>query len=117
MTDQSQLNFNHELIDQGLLVHLQGDIEFSKSPSLRTQLLGLLEKHQPKTFIIELSAVPYMDSSGIAIIVEILQWQRQRNNKLILAGLQSKVLSMLEITRLDQLFTVVDDLDAAKKQL
>ena len=115
MTDPSQSTFKHETIEDGLLVYLQGDIEFSQSPRLRTQLIGLLDQQQPEKLIVELSTVSYMDSSGIAIIVEVLQWQRHRGHHLILVGLQSKVLSMLKITRLDQLFTIADDLDAAKQ--
>ena len=114
MTDQPESIIKHESIEDGLLVFLEGEIEFSKAPYLRTTLIALLEQEKPKRLIIDLSLVPYMDSSGIATIVEVLQWQRRESNSLILIGLQDKVHSMLEITRLDQLFTIADDLDAAK---
>ena len=115
MTDAPELLAKHESIENGLLVYLQGEIEFSKTPYLRTNLIALLEEQKPKRLIIDLSHVPYMDSSGIATIVEVLQWQRRDGNSLVLIGLQDKVYSMLEITRLDQLFTIADNLDAAKK--
>ena len=115
MTDSQEPLAKHETFESGVLVHLQGEIEFSKAPALRNNLIALLKQEKPKQLIIDLSMVPYMDSSGIATIVEVLQWQRREGNTLVLIGLQDKVHSMLEITRLDQLFTIADDLDAAKK--
>lgn len=114
MTDAPEPLAKHEPFESGLLVHLQGEIEFSKAPALRNNLIALLEEQKPKRLIFDLSLVPYMDSSGIATIVEILQWQRRDGNSLVLIGLQEKVHSMLEITRLDQLFAIANDLESAK---
>lgn len=115
MNNSPETIFKHESIEHGLLVCLQGEIEFSNSPHLRTHLFAMLEQQKPKRLIIDLALVPYMDSSGIATIVEVLQWQRRNKNLLVLIGLQEKVHSLLEITRLDQLFTIADDLNAAKQ--
>ena len=113
--DQSPLNKEPEAIDDGLLVCLEGDIDFSRSPGLRNQLIALLNQNQPKRLVIDLSDVPYMDSSGIATLVEVLQVQRRLDCKLVLCCLQQKVYSMFEIASLNNLFTIVDDLASAKQ--
>ena len=105
----------YEALDDGVLVCLEGDIDFSQSPGLRNQLITLLNQKKPKRLVIDLSDVPYMDSSGIATLVEVLQVQRQLNRKLVLCCLQQKVYSMFEIASLNHLFTIVEDLASAKQ--
>ena len=116
MSDVQPSLSRHEPIDNGVLVYLLSDIEFSQSPQLRTELMTLLEKEQPQRLIVDLSSVQYMDSSGVATLIEVLQHQRRNHHQLVLCSLQAKVLSILEIARLDQLLTIVKDIDTAKQQ-
>lgn len=102
-----------EKLADGLLVTLSGDIDLSRSPSLRHELLELV-KQQPKRLVVDLSAVPYMDSSGVATLIEALQHQRKAGAKMVLCGLQPKVRSIFEIARLDAVFKIVTDCEAAK---
>ena len=114
MTDPQSVLVKNETIDDGILVYVAGDIEYSKSPVLRAELFGLLKQNEPERLILDLSGVAYMDSSGIATIVETLQFQRRLGNKLVLCSLQTKVTSMFEIANLDSLFTIVDSVEKAK---
>ena len=54
-----------------------------------------------------------MDSSGVATLVEALQVQRRKGRKLVLCGLQAKVRSIFEISRLDRVFQITEDAAAA----
>jgi anti-sigma B factor antagonist len=54
-----------------------------------------------------------MDSSGVATLVEAMQIARKQSTRLVLCGMQSKVRSIFEIARLDRVFTIVDDREAA----
>lgn len=104
-----------ETIDGGALMCLQGDIEFTQAPRLRNGVMKMIDDHQPQRLILDLSGVGYMDSSGIATIVEVLQRQRRESRKLVLCSLQEKVYSMFKLANLHQLFTIVKDLEAAKQ--
>ncbi|MEX0774501.1 MAG: STAS domain-containing protein [Phycisphaeraceae bacterium] len=99
-------------IDNGYLVTVQGDIDFSKSPQLRQDLLAVL-KNEPARLVIDLTGVSYMDSSGVATLVEALQHQRRTGNKLVLCALQPRVHSVFKIARLDTIFTITTDSAAA----
>jgi anti-sigma B factor antagonist len=103
-----------ETLIDGVLIRLQGDIDFSRSPGLRGELMGLLRQNVPR-MVIDLAGVPYMDSSGVAVLVEALQTQRARKHKLILCHMQPKVKGIFEISRLNQLFTIAEDVAAAMK--
>ena len=102
-------------IDDGLVVVPDGEIDFSRSPVLRTELMILLENHNPQRLVIDLSQVQYMDSSGVATLVEAMQFQLKKGKKLVLCSMQPKVLSIFQIARLDMVFTICDDAEAAVK--
>jgi len=101
-----------EQLDDGVYVALTGDIDLSRSPLLRASLMDIAAG-KPQRLIIDLEQVPYMDSSGVATLVEALQALRKGGGKMILCALQPKVLSIFEIARLDMVFTIVQNRDAA----
>lgn len=88
---------------QRLLV--TGDVDLSTSTQLREALNRLT---QEKTMRIEvnLAGVAYMDSSGIATLVECLQQTNSYNGKLVLTGMTEAVRSVFELANLLPVFTV-----------
>ena len=72
-----------------------------------------MQKVNPGRLVIDLSEVPYMDSSGVATLVEAMQVARRRNQKLILCSPQEKVKAIFEIARLDMVFKIVGSRDEA----
>lgn len=96
-----------------LLVRVEGEIDLHNSPKLRNTLLPLVEEHEPQKLILNMSGVPYMDSSAIAVMVELLQQQRPRKGKLYLTNLHDRVRGLLEIARLETIFELVDTEDTA----
>ena len=99
-----------------LLATVRGEIDLHNSPELRGALLDLLTRTNPKKVILNLSQVPYMDSSAIAVLVEMLQKLRRAGGKVCLTNLQPRVKSLLEIARLDSIFILVaTDEEALKK--
>lgn len=99
-----------------LLVSAAGEIDLNTSPALRTALFDLLGKNKQPRLILNLGGVPYMDSSGIAVLVETLQRLRKSGGKLYLTAIQPRVRSVLEIARLDAIFILAkDDAEALAK--
>ncbi|HCA39110.1 MAG: STAS domain-containing protein [Phycisphaerales bacterium] len=100
-------------IDQGhdqLVVTPVGEIDLSTSPQLRQTLQTALADGDT-TVIVDLAEVPYMDSSGVATLVEALQICRRQHRELVLARLSSRVESIFKISKLDAVFTIRDDLN------
>lgn len=89
-----------------------GEIDLNASPILR-QELKRVQTARPQRLIVDLSGVPYMDSSGVATLVEAMQIARKNSTRLVLCGMQEKVLSIFEIARLDTVFTIVPDATGA----
>lgn len=89
-----------------VLATVRGEIDLHNSPELRGALIELMDSAQPKKLILNLAQVPYMDSSAIAVLVEMLQKLRRGGGKLCLTHLQPRVKSLLEIARLDSIFVL-----------
>lgn len=99
--------------DEAVIASLHGEIDLHNSPQVRTALLEILQAQQPKRLVLNLSQVPYMDSSAIAVLVESLQKIRKLGGKIYLTNLQPRVKGLLEIARLDSIFVVTDNEAAA----
>jgi anti-sigma B factor antagonist len=95
------------------IVRPQGEIDMNNSPSLRDQLLPLAGS-KPSKVIFDLSAVTHLDSSGVGTLVEFKRLlDESGGGQIILAGLQPPVRGVFEITKLDQFFTIVGNMDEA----
>jgi len=99
------LTIHTESIGEAKLLAPQGDVDLSRSPALRNALRQAQTSKPPKV-IIDLAGVDYMDSSGVATLVEALQIARRNNTKIVLCALSEKVRSILEIARLDTVFMI-----------
>ncbi|UXI69251.1 STAS domain-containing protein [Tahibacter amnicola] len=94
-----------------MVVRLSGEVDLSWSPRVRMAILDALEKHQGVG--VELSAVSYIDSSGIAALVEGFQNARKSGRRFALAAVSPAVMAVLELARLDRVFPIVPDIDTA----
>jgi len=112
MSDGVELNLNVEVNGTTTIVVPTGDIDLSCAAVLRTRL-GEIQAQMPERLVVDLAKVPYMDSSGVATLVEGMQVARRNNSKLVLCNLQERVRSIFEIARLDMVFTIVDDIHQA----
>ncbi|MBA2433452.1 MAG: STAS domain-containing protein [Chthoniobacterales bacterium] len=91
---------------------LEGEIDLHVSPGIAASLQEMV-KAKPPQLVVDLSRVPYIDSSGLAVLIEAMQNVAAYGGKFALAGLQESVRPIFEIARLDQVFRIFPDVDAA----
>jgi len=89
---------------KGTLVHLKGRLNIDSSPGLRDLLLTLLQGKIQEDVSVDLAEVAYIDSSGLATLIEGLKIARQRNLSLMLSGLHGRLLHLFEVTGVLALF-------------
>src|SRR6201981_3065555 len=94
------------------VLSLKGEIDLHVSPSVTASLNAMIEK-KPRRLVVDLSEVTYIDSAGLAALIEAMQKVEGYGGKFLLAGLQETVRSIFEISRLDQVFQIFPDADAA----
>lgn len=88
----------------GALIRLNGRISIGSSPGLRNRLLQILDRESLSTLTIDLTAVTYIDLSGVATLVEALKISRRRKSLLQLRGLRDRPRYLLEVTGLIGIF-------------
>ena len=98
--------------DRPNVLPLEGEIDLHVSPNVVASLNGMIEK-KPNQLVVDLSGVTYIDSAGLATLIEGMQKVEAYGGKFALAGLQETVRSIFEISRLDQVFRIFPDADAA----
>ena len=98
---------------KGLTVcHVNGEIDINTSPSIKKMFDKAMQKKSERV-VVNLKSVTYVDSSGLATLVEILKNIRQYGGKLKLSNLSPKIKSLFEITKLEKLFDIQPDEEEA----
>lgn len=95
-----------------LVVALEGDVDMSSSPDARKVLLDCVGRGRP--VVVDMAGVSYIDSSGVASLVESLQNARKSGSAFVLAAVSEPARRVLELARLDQVFTIHESRDAAR---
>ena len=110
------LEINTEIVDQNVFVNIEGEVDLYSSPKVRTKIFDLVKKKVP-VILINLEKVKYMDSSGVATLIEGLQQCNKYNGRFALFGLQDNVREVFELTRLDKIFEIHSDRESALKKI
>ncbi|HYA62363.1 MAG TPA: STAS domain-containing protein [Candidatus Sulfotelmatobacter sp.] len=96
-----------------VILDVSGDIDLAHSPAMRKMLLiEIKDKRIPKVYL-NLKNVRYIDSSGIASLVEGLKASRDQGSRMILYGLSPTVREVMELSRLQRIFEIYDNEEQA----
>ncbi len=95
-------------LGKATIVDVSGDIDLYNSPEVRKVLLAALREERAPRVIVNLREVRYIDSSGVASLVEGLKVSRELGSRLVLLGLSQAVRDVLELSRLNKVFEVCD---------
>jgi len=99
--------------DKTTIFDLSGDVDFAKSPKVRDSVLReIRESHTPRVMM-NLSQVRYIDSSGVASLVEGLKAFRDLGSRFILFGLDTSAREVLQLCRLIKVFEIYDSEELA----
>ena len=96
------------------VMNVAGDITLYNSQQVRSALLAAVHDAKGTQVILNLHAVRYIDSSGVASLIEGLKASRETGTRLTLVGLSLMVREVLELTRVLKLFDVLDDEEQAQ---
>ena len=86
------------------VVAFQGDVDLEHSPAARKVLLDCVERG--RDVIVDMAGVSYIDSSGIASLVEALQVARRKGTGFCLAAVSASAMRVFQLARLDKVFTI-----------
>ena len=99
------LQIKVEHADKEVALNVYGDVTIQTSSELRNTLKPLFTS-DAKRISVQLGGVEFMDSSGIATLVEGLQWSQASGGRFVLLGLTDTVRDVFELAKLDTIFEI-----------
>ena len=96
----------HSVREEGgvVVASLSGDVDLESSPRARELLLGLVRGG--RSVLVDLSGVGYIDSSGVASLIEAFQLARRSGPAFALVAPSTAALRVLQLARLDRVFHI-----------
>ena len=95
---------------------LEGEIDLACSPELR-EILDEHARARRPALVLDFAAVSYVDSSGLATLVEYVRKAQPFEGKLALAAVNTRVRTILDLVRLSEIFPIYATLAEAKTAL
>jgi len=95
-------------LDKITIFDISGDIDLATSPQLRKALLRELRELKMPRVVLNL-AVRYIDSSGVASLVEGLKASRDVGSRFVLFGLNKTVREVLQLSKLVKIFEIYEN--------
>jgi anti-sigma B factor antagonist len=99
--------------DKITIFDLSGDIDLATSPELRKALLREIRELRRPRVIVNLTAVRYMDSSGLASLIEALKASKDIGTRFVLFGMNTTVREVFHLSKLTTFFEIYDDEEQA----
>jgi len=96
-------------VDQTTIFDIVGDIDLANSPQIRKAVLHEIREERTPKVVMNLTKVRYIDSSGVASLVEGLKASRDAGSRFILFGLSPAAREVLQLSRLLKIFEVYDN--------
>jgi anti-sigma B factor antagonist len=96
-----------------VVIDVSGEIDLASSPQLRTILLREIKELKTPRVVLNLNAVRYIDSSGIASLIEGLKASRDAGTRFALFGLSTMVREVMQLSKLVKVFEIYDNEEQA----
>ncbi len=94
-------------------ITISGEVDLYSSPQVRQQIMAVTKEKTPLV-LVNLEKVSYMDSSGVATLIEGLQLCNKYKGRFILVGLRDNVREVFELSRLDRIFQIRETFESAQ---
>jgi len=111
MSSESRMSHEIRHVGDTAVVSFRGEVDLEHSPAAREVLLSCVRTG--RNLAVDLSGVEYIDSSGIASLVEAFQESRKRGSRFCLVAVSPSALRVFELARLDRVFTLHDSVEEA----
>lgn len=115
-----------ELLDESLellieknraVLKFEGEVIFDNSNQLKEEAKQRLgQKEEVNNLIIDLSRVPYLDSSGVGVLLSLFKFMRTRDGSLSVAEPNEKIRRVFDVTKMREIIPVYNSLEEALNQ-
>jgi len=105
-----------KLPDSAKIVHLPDKLTMQNASSIRKEFIDMIDAGKNR-LVLDMTDVSFTDSSGLAVLVAAYKGVKESNGCAVLLSPQPNVQSLLELTRLQELFEIFEDENTAVKRV
>ncbi|MCA3005031.1 MAG: STAS domain-containing protein [Planctomycetaceae bacterium] len=114
MADHSALQIGLRRQGRAVVISPKGDVDLTGSPALGVELRRAMSEAGVKV-VVDLSGVPYMDSSGLATLIAAMLAAKKSHGEFAVCGLSERVRTIVQLAKLDRILPIVASLEDAVK--
>jgi len=111
----SEVFFNKE--DDILIVELSGEINILDVNDFKDSIKEKIKEENAKKIIVDMEKVPFMDSSGLGMLISLYKYVNENQGKIVYTGLSDYMLKILGFAKLDKIFTLSENIETGKTTL
>lgn len=115
MSERAKVSFIKE--EDLLIAELIGEINILDVNDFKDIIKEKIDEEDVEKVIVDLEKVPFMDSSGLGMLISLYKFVSEKDGKIIYTGLSDYIIKILGFAKLDKIFTIYDSLDEAKGAL
>lgn len=108
------MKVREEKFNDVVICSLEGEVNIGSSPELR-KVFGAITQRNEKKVLVDFSGVSYIDSSGLATLIEVFQRLKMVGGALRLCSMDRKIENIFVVTKLHKLFAILENREAALK--
>ncbi|WPR74229.1 STAS domain-containing protein [Algoriphagus sp. NG3] len=112
-----KLTYNTSKDDKAHYLFIQGDLIGDEMGPKLVEVVSDAVEEGARTFVVDLSEVRYISSSGIGLLITMLTKMRNKDGEVYLTAPSEHVKKLLIITKLNNIFTVYDSIDEFKRKI
>ena len=101
--------FTSYLENGSLTVVLTGEIDHQCAKTCIDAIASKIEVYTPRECVLDFGEVSFMDSSGIAVVINALRSMTKIRGKLSVAGLQPQPMRVFQVSGIDRLVEVKEE--------
>jgi anti-anti-sigma factor len=113
MAMQSSCDVVVRRLPGAVVLEMTGELNASASGVLTPAYEEAVGQDDPRTVILDFTAVDYINSTGIALVVGVLARARTESRTLVAVGLSDHYREIFTITRLSDYMQMYEDINAA----
>lgn len=110
------MDIKQQHVDGVDVIVLNGELVMASCAEAKTRLAELIKSGEGDV-VLDITGVPFVDSSGLSVLVSALKNAQSVGRELVLAGAVAEVVALLELTRLHLVFALYEDRKSALDQL
>ena len=98
-----------------LVVEMVGEINILDVNDFKESIKEKVKAENSKKIIVDMSQVPFMDSSGLGMLISLYKFVNENQGQIVYTGLSDYIMKILGFAKLDKIFLISKDIAEAKE--